>query len=1305
METDNDEPFNDAAVLEIQAVSSSSSSDNSSDKSSAAPAAIDDESDGDGDNKRLEDNKDSALLSQPTSTSPNRTITTSTTTATPVRRSCGESRLFVPYRTVGLVHSSSGNSNNNGGGFFLMPHQNSAQATVVSPILTRFQMFRTDRLQPVLVSQPVARHQHPNRDDNKDEQVIQHVVSDSSLSITVAAHGNHHVTLFQRTRPVATWKTPSKQWNIQQLVVMGRMPIPVNNDLEKKGRNEIVAVIAVILAKTIRLKRKLTEDSKQRKSEASMVPIVGDDDDATASDKSASSSSSSPTVDSDDDDHDHGGNTQQGMAQIVILLAGRTTLTVRKRISFSNLPNFVPNTAMHPSTYLNKIVMGGYQIKTDSDGGGHENVVATRQPAACLVNIRSGQVVHVFRCLSKQENEMITSIEQSPALDTVAVGTNRGNVSLVNLKHDKVLFTLKHKNRDDRTHNGAVAITSISFRTDGSAVSYGVAPMAVGRSDGNITVWDLSPPEDDSTVGRKILCEMHRVHPGGVAKLQYFPQEPLLLSCGTTSNSLLMHVFDNPDHSARLLRQRKGHTAPPNKIRYLHAGAGAGGGIMANASDGTDASACQILSSGGPDRTLRIFSTARSVLDKEFSQGQGLEKKARKLGMDSAAELLLPPLTGMAFSEARSRDWGDLVTIHQSHSFSYVWSTKRGAQSGPVLRQNNWNVSSMKKSPPSETHATSVAMSACGSFAVVGTCGGTIYRYNVQSGMPRGSYPRDAALANNGRNKKKASVVGNVHRTAMNIEKNLKTNTRASNIDQKNHDQREESKRKKALKIKLKSASHLGNSVTGLAVDAVNKTLMSVGSDAKLILWNFQTGAPHKKSPFMLPCPATKMCHIRDSDLAAIALDDFSVILFDCSALSVVRRFGKGLAFHTAAISDLGFSPDGRNLYTASLDCTIRVWDVPTNTCIDWLEFDTPPTSLTVSPTGEYLATTHAGKLGISIWSDKTFYRNVCMDGVVLTNPFLLDDAAPITESATDNADQSVTMDSIEKNEDDTRDEQESAQITPKDDGLITLSGLPATHWKNLFHLELVKQRNRPKEPPKKPPSAPFFLQWRGGESLSEEKKANDVLSGKDDEWQAVWSDGDIDESGSVESSTESNILLASSGVEEPRSPLHKKRRKVTHHRSHLASLLQDCSKDEDGDTPYHAVTDYVASLGPSAIDIAFSTLCNGMHDLEDGLPLLLLTCKWLLEACQSRERFEAVNAYLHRFLGVHTLIITGIEENLDRERNKDTANLSAEDIKLRWELIESVSRLREAQKRATEALAGKMEHSLCLLRHLSRMV
>merc|ERR1712165_625282 len=81
----------------------------------------------------------------------------------------------------------------------------------------------------------------------------------------------------------------------------------------------------------------------------------------------------------------------------------------------------------------------------------------------------------------------------------------------------------------------------------------------------------------------------------------------------------------------------------------------------------------------------------------------------------------------------------------------------------------------------------------------------------------------------------------------------------------------------------------------------------------------------------------------------------------------------------------------------------------------------------------------------------------------------------------------------------------------PKKEGLITLSGLPAAHWKNLFHLELVKERNKPKEAPKKPPSAPFFLQWRAGEAMIPKEDNDQTEKTDDEEWDAAWSDDEDD--------------------------------------------------------------------------------------------------------------------------------------------------------------------------------------------------
>ena len=43
-------------------------------------------------------------------------------------------------------------------------------------------------------------------------------------------------------------------------------------------------------------------------------------------------------------------------------------------------------------------------------------------------------------------------------------------------------------------------------------------------------------------------------------------------------------------------------------------------------------------------------------------------------------------------------------------------------------------------------------------------------------------------------------------------------------------------------------------------------------------------------------------------------------------------------------------------------------------------------------------------------------------------------------------------------------------------ENLVTLSGLPQARWQNLYNLEVIKARNKPKEVVNKPKNAPFFL-------------------------------------------------------------------------------------------------------------------------------------------------------------------------------------------------------------------------------------
>ena len=1178
----------------------------------------------------------------------------------------GYSRYFSPYRTLGII--------SNGRPFHLVSHDHSANSMVAIPIGDRFQFMRTDHLRPSLVSQAVSV-------ESEGKQEISHLITDSTLSISVAAHGrqpkgstfltsnvtaySNTISLFYRTTPIDQQGLVPQghDWSIQDLLHLGHVKMTMSK--EKEGKLENAVVVAAVLRKIE------SEDDVMEEDGAKSVPIVGNGDEESSDDSSS---------DSEDDGSDM---DSECSCQVVIMIASRQSLKVQKRIYFSDHPNFSPLAAVHPSTYLNKIVVGGYDSKTN-------------KAAMILLNVRSGKMVHYFTCVSDNSSK-VTTLSQSPAVDTIAVGTSQGMVHLVNLRHDKRLFSLEHRSKSG---NIPVRINTISFRTDSTAAQYSTSPMAVGRQDGTITVWDLTPPEDP-LMGRSILCEISRSHaPGGVSRLQFLPQEPLLISTGTASNAIVMHIFDNPDHSARVLRQRKGHTSPPRVIQYLHPGAGAGGGILANSSDGTDAAASQILSSGGMDRALRVFSTARTVKDKEYGQGRGLEKKAKKLGLEGTTDLLLPPLLAMASCEARSRDWGDLVTIHEDSAFAYVWNTRNGAQTGPVLRQDKWNVSAMKAPPPTHAHATSVAISACGNFALVGSRGGTIYKYNLQSGMPRGTYPREEKAK-----AKRGSTPGDINRAIRILEKNKKMSSRSANQDQMEINAELQNMHAQQLKRKLTEASHMGSTVTGIAVDALNKTILSCGNDGKLILWNLATHYPHKKSPFILPAPAVKLCLVRDSGLAAIALNDYSVLVFDTSTQSVIRRFGtkSSLAVHQGPITDVGFSPDGRSLYTASMDSTLRVWDVPTDSCVDWLGFKTPPTSIAISPTGEFITTSHAGNLGLSIWTDRSFYETIYNDGELPSHPYRMDEPTPLSE----NWDKVEDSNPVEKRvivKGKRERKQDDSPPSPKDIGLVTLSGLPPSHWKNLSSLELVKARNKPKEAPKKPESAPFFLQWRAGEAIGGDTEQKDSVPADDqDDWAAAWSD---DEGGAVDNAETEEMVSdkRKNSLDETKDP--QKRRKLGHSRSHFTSLLQRCHEVPGVEgRKFKPVTDYISTLGPSGIDVALSSLCSGTHDLEEGLPLLCMAAEWLLEEVRSRERFESVNAYLHRFLFLHAAVISGIEESKSPEEVDADEGVTKRDNGQRQQLIDAVRELKESQWGGQNALRSKMQRTICMLRHLSRMV
>ncbi len=184
--------------------------------------------------------------------------------------------------------------------------------------------------------------------------------------------------------------------------------------------------------------------------------------------------------------------------------------------------------------------------------------------------------------------------------------------------------------------------------------------------------------------------------------------------------------------------------------------------------------------------------------------------------------------------------------------------------------------------------------------------------------------------------------------------------------------------------------------------------------------------------------------------MLAVSTDDFSVVIIDCDLRKIVRKF----VGHSNKISDMSFSSDSRWLVTSSMDCLVKVWDIPSGKLIDCFKFSNAPTSVCFSPTSEYLVTTHVNELGIYLWSNKTLYTHVALKQ-------LPDDYEPLDSIKMPSTNTHLSNDANaivnENEEDDLNDYKNYTSPEQLAFELVTLSLLPESRWKNLVNLDIIR--------------------------------------------------------------------------------------------------------------------------------------------------------------------------------------------------------------------------------------------------------
>ncbi|WRT67784.1 uncharacterized protein IL334_004758 [Kwoniella shivajii] len=771
------------------------------------------------------------------------------------------------------------------------------------------------------------------------------------------------------------------------------------------------------------------------------------------------------------------------------------TRQLKNQLTFHS--SFTATHLMHPSTYLNKVLIGSQQGELQ------------------LWNVRTCSLIHTFAHPTPASSSPITAIVQSPAIDVIGVGYLDGRVRVLDIRQGDLVMQMK-------IEDGAVA--ALTFRMDGPPI------LATASSTGSLVTWDLSK-------GGRVLHVVRGAHDQSVTGLQWVAGQPLLIS-SSADNSVKQWLCDSPTGMPRLLKFRGGHHAPPTCIRYY----------------GEDGK--QILTAGR-DRSLRYTSVVRDSRSFELSQGS-LIKKAIGLGV-TVDHLKYPQITAISSSSIRSKDWEDVVTAHADDAIARTWRVQE-KRLGPWTFEMENGV------------AQAVSVTACGNFSLVGSSTGEIRMYNMQSGKERRSF----SLSGPAPGTSKPSIIA-------------------------------QSKTAKAKAAQLKATEGMKKSleaITGLVSDALNRVVVASTLEGKLYFFDFHT--TQLTHAVQLSTSITSMSLNRDSGLISLTCDDLVVRLLDIETRRIVRE----LRGFKGRILDTVFSPDSRWLIATSLDSTIRTFDIPTGRLVDAFKTTSIATSLTFSPTGDFLATAHVDSVGIHLWANKAQFSDIALRHIPEE-----EDVPEVDLPSVQGLEEDAAIEGVEPIG---APEFTNIYTTPEQltEGLLTLSLMPRSRWQTLLNLETIKQRNKPKEPPKAPEAAPFFLptvsglETRFDFSATQDKNEDEGKNGQRLELSSGWLESEFTKRLSKE--------------------------------------------DEDGD--YNSFFEYLKSLPPSTLDMEIRSLISLDH--------LASFLNALIGRLQSHKDFEAVQAIMSVFLSVHGDILISNEElkskleELRQEQKRESSRL-----------------------------------------------
>lgn len=247
--------------------------------------------------------------------------------------------------------------------------------------------------------------------------------------------------------------------------------------------------------------------------------------------------------------------------------------------------------------------------------------------------------------------------------------------------------------------------------------------------------------------------------------------------------------------------------------------------------------------------------------------------------------------------------------------------------------------------------------------------------------------------------------------------------------------------------------------IVGIGSDSLNENVILVHQNGSIRMIDMVNGS----SRF---CTNVESNYVLSSDfhpdtqllVVSYQIDDgeeikkSQVVVIDVQSGVVGRRFSP----FPGKIIDCQITKDSRWIICASDDCSIRTLDLATGFQIDQLPIRAVPSSICVSPNGDYIAVIMENDVGIHIWANLSLYKTVEL-GVISTHEATFP----------------LSCDFL-------------------NDGFVSLSLEPRQKWTSLYNLEEIKSHNKPILPQRANEGVPFFLDVLLESESTNKKRAAD---------------------------------------------------------------------------------------------------------------------------------------------------------------------------------------------------------------------